>query len=731
MVSGNINDQVHDITSRLKQLEELLRGSQYDMKKVATTTMNDRMHYVAQSEQMFGMYTALCVETQDVWKQNRIRFFCPLFHDPNKPIKGLPWAWPISAMGGFDDCGLSWVPPAGSTLCLVFEGGARNAPYYMGTTWSRFRGKAGEEVWKINVEEYQKIWQGHRKGYLCGADDESQVLPPWNTESMNGYDLNSISDFDGDPEAQKRLTFPHIYGFKTPEKHMLKLHDGDPKCNRRWKRIELLSSCGNWLIFKDDHLHYAGQWAHKDCGGVVKPGSTNCIEGAGDGKDTTKTEGLGEFISDISSSKEDASQGADNSDANAAEREQNAEEKDDTPEEGSTKEKVSCGSDILGGKPNTPYQEARSHGEQPYFKLKKTKHQDQQTGDNPYFKHKNECRPYKGPENNRKTRAELPQTGIQIMSISGHTIILDDSVEEPTGDCAWERVMKPFDYGCNDIYSGRIVVRSHAGHSVTMSDLEETNANQRSDNNFIRIESAAGNVIELNDHEKEIGIAGERRGIAMQTTSKHLFLMIDEDNEQTLKPREEGNEPVANAKKAFIKLKSGYGLEFLMRDDSSQKECDRQFIQIFCPQKAAECGPHILRFQERPSGGQILLRAGGDYITSTCREHIEVVGDKDKNPSNKITIVSKNKVVVAEKTYLNVSRDKHVFIADKQILLLAGKDAPIPGSSELGPYPAPVVVYQNGKLKISDRVIASCSKKAACASIFMLSPIVKCEDDDN
>src|ERR1700753_2026451 len=119
----NLSDKIAKMESSLEKIRAVMASNQYEMKQVATTTLNDRMHFVSQSEQMFGMYTALCVETKDVWKQNRIRFFCPLFHDPSSPIKSLPWAWPISSMGGFDDSGLSWVPPAGSTVCLIFEGG--------------------------------------------------------------------------------------------------------------------------------------------------------------------------------------------------------------------------------------------------------------------------------------------------------------------------------------------------------------------------------------------------------------------------------------------------------------------------------------------------------------------------------------------------------------------------------------------------------------------------------
>ena len=72
-------------------------------------------------EALGGMYTALCVDTVDIWKQNCVRFYCPSLQNPKTPLKSLPWANPISSMGGFDDCGLSWVPPAGSTICLIFD----------------------------------------------------------------------------------------------------------------------------------------------------------------------------------------------------------------------------------------------------------------------------------------------------------------------------------------------------------------------------------------------------------------------------------------------------------------------------------------------------------------------------------------------------------------------------------------------------------------------------------
>jgi hypothetical protein len=53
-----------------------------------------------------------------------------LFQKPETQIDQLPWAHAVSSMGGFDDCGLTWVPPAGSKVVILFENGFLD---YMGS----------------------------------------------------------------------------------------------------------------------------------------------------------------------------------------------------------------------------------------------------------------------------------------------------------------------------------------------------------------------------------------------------------------------------------------------------------------------------------------------------------------------------------------------------------------------------------------------------------------------
>lgn len=710
---------------RIKAIEERFGNMTYDMRGVVQSELKGRMTVHSQAEMQYGLYTALCVETIDIWKQNRIRFYCPLYHNPKRPIKELPWAYPVSSMGGFDDCGLNWVPPAGSTVCILFEVGNRASPYYIGTTWHRNRGPAGKHNWGYNIEEYYKIWEGHRKGYLVGPNDESQVFPPWNTESYNGFDLSSIVDFADNPEAQKRITYPHIYGFKTPEKHMIKMVDGDPKCNRRWKRFEIMSSCGNWIMLKDDHLHYAGQWSHPKCG--VPDDDVSCIEGQDEGsesEDITKIRGLDPGSQDDGNDPDKQSQ------ADREDSEDDAKTTDITPKEGKKKEDTECegkksNSKIIGGHPSTGHI--------------RSQHFQKQKGANPYFKHENECRPYKGPQTPQNNRCDLPQTGVQIMSISGHTFVMDDSVEEPSGNPEWERVLRGFDFGCNDKYVGRTYWKSATGHMIEMSDLEspagDSGSKLRGEFNYIRLLSATGNKIELNDHtvsQKDCpgcppNVAGPRRGITLQSTSNHTIEMIDHTNEQCGPCRAEGGVPVPKAKKAFVRIRSGYGLEILMQDENSQEQTVAQSIQIFCPQKDnKERGPHIHRYQETPSGpGLVFLRVGGNYVISTYDNKIEIIGDEEKNPSDKMEIITRKKLVYTKDVYLNITEKVHVFLAKERIFLLAGEDCKKGGCP--GPYPCvgPVAIYVGGCLRLSDRVYGSSSMNAPPVNIFMLAPFVK------
>jgi hypothetical protein len=684
------------VEQRLAQIEERFSEMGYGIKSLVQSEVSTNWHTYAQTETIYGMHTAICIDTIDIFKQGRVRYFSPLQHSPNSSVNSLPWAWPISSQGGFDDCGCTWVPPAGSKLCLIFEAGNRQWPYYIGTTWDRDRSGG----WDIPVPEYEKIHKGHRSGYLVGPQ-ETQVFPPWNTENYNGLDIDSVSEFESDPEAKNKITYPHIYGWKTPQKHMIKMVDGNYKCNFRWQRLEIKSAQGNHLIFKDDRVHPAAQWAHPDC---------PCGSG-----DLTKCNEGDEPIEKV----------------------------DDCPTQTSG-DATPVAPDVMmvgSGRDAAPRGGGTSEGQCA----------------NPYFKHRSECRPYSGPgnpQNNKVDKTTLPQSGIQMTSLSGHTFWMDDAVSEPRGKNNWEKGIQPFDYGCDDVFKGKTVWKSAHGHQIVMSDVEPDGLpKERNSQNFIRILTATGNRIELNDDTK-IGScrAGSRRGIELHSTSNHIIQMIDENNDHCNKNRREGMIPDNKATDAFVRIRTGYGLEIMMADNNHQEDTQTQYLQLKAPQYDACCGPHLIRMQESDECGYLFIRAAGDYVCATVCDHVTIVGtggketegqqeeDKDfceggcKGPRNWFTAVSKHSVHYSCNFYFNKS-EIAAFVADKVILLLAGKDCPPPPDSETmecGPCVGQVAVLvgdpETGRAKLvaSDRVFASASLEAPCITQFMLSPSPQC-----
>jgi len=689
--AASIPEAMQILDQRLAHVEERFSEMGYGVKALMTSEIKNSWKTPAQQETIYGMHTAIVIETIDPWKQGRVRYFSPLQHMKEAPVKSLPWAYPISSQGGFDDCGCTWVPPAGSKLCLIFEAGNRQWPYYLGTTWDRDRTPG----WNYPVPEYEKIHRGHRGGYMVGPD-ETQVYPPWNTENYNGYDIDSIDDFENDPEAKDKITYPNIYGWKTPQKHMIKMVDGNYKCNFRWQRLEIKSSQGNHLIFKDDRIHPAAQWANPDC---------NC--GSGDFSKCNEGDEPLEKVENCPTK----SQG------------------DNTP----------VAPDVMmqgSGKPNTSKSQSGSSEGQCA---------------NPYFKNKSECRPYSGPgnpQNNKVDKTTLPQSGIQMTSLSGHTFWMDDSVKEPRGKNNWEKGMQPFDYGCDETFKGKTVWKSAHGHQMMMSDVEpDGDPKGRNAENFIRILTATGNRFEMNDDTPPGTCkAGPRRGIELHSTSNHIIQMIDENNEQCNRNRREGSAPINKATDAFVRIRTGYGLEIMMADDNHQEDTQTQYLQLMAPQYDACCGPHIIRMQESDYCGYIFIRAGGDYMCMTEGDHVTVVGvgettPKDDfckggclGPRNWFTAVSQHSVHWSCNFYFNKS-EIAAFLADKIILLMAGKDCPPPPDAdtlECSPCVGPVVVLigdpknKVGRLVASDRVFASASLEAPCVSIFNLSPFTKC-----
>ena len=635
-----------ELEERLLVLENKFADIQDSNRRTVQSEIKKKWITPVQQYVTNGIMRGVCLNTIDPWKKNRIQFFTPFFDKLNTPVDKLPWADPISAMGGFYDCGLVWVPPAGSIVMLVFENGDRDAAYYIGTVWGI---KRSEKTGYPNPE-FEKIHEGHREGYIIGQP--RQFLPQWNTDNYQGFDVYSNQDLETEIDRQNKLSFPHIYGMKTPQKHGIKLDDGDYKCYHRWKRIEIQSSLGGWMCFKDDPLHPGGQWAHPECCSGGGGGDAPCSD-----------------------------------------------------EEGNPVEQPDC----------------------------KNKKLNNSSCSNKYYKHKNECRPIKGPFANsswQNNKCDLPQLGIQILSHAGGTVVFDDSVEEPNTIPEWESVLEDFNFGCTNKFTGKVYIQSQFGHIIKLNEIEDESA-VRGEENGIEIVSAAGNYIKLNDHTIKDCTAGEKRGIRIGSTALHELIMADEGNQQCSPTRKEGGEPIAKATKAYVKLKSGYGIEIELNDSSDQSKTVNQFLRIHSPQKDnTERGPHQFVMIETPEGpGQVVIRAGGDYVCSTYDNHITIIGDKEKNPANRISFTSDNSLEKTENDYINAAKN-HLFLAKEKALILAGTDAFPPADSEdqnCVPTIYPVLCLTEKGITISDRVFVSASPDSSCASLYQLTPFHSCE----
>lgn len=623
--------QIKDEIDRLKEDHRKLSYSLGEM----LIEYRNKTRTAVQPEDLLGLHLATVVDTQDPLKMGGVRFYTPNLQLENSEVGGLPWAYPVSPMGGFDDSGCIWVPPAGSKIAVFFLNGSRESAFYFGTIWYRDRGVGSHlNNWGYPVREYDCLWEGRRNGYLFGSNKGDQVLPPWKNEMYNGYDIDSIVDFYNDPTQYNSTTYPYIKGFKTEEKHMLKFVEGDPRCNRRWKRVELSSGRGNWLMFKDDHLHTSGQWAFGPMSGDI----TYCHR--------TKEE---------------------NSDPDILL---------ETP-----KENPCCDCDGLNVQPCLPLQCFPKECPE-RCGTNETIAQTQRFA-NPFFGRMEEMRPYWGANTPQANRCMLDQSGVQIQSLSGHQMVMDDSVNQPTGVPTWDR---DFDFGCDDCFRGRMWFKSATGHTIELNDQELPEIRKvRGPDNGINFRTASGNFFELNDQtdgdDCDPLAAGPRSGATMSTRSGHLFQMNDNGLKGQFSPtRAEGGKPQPATSPGFegyVLLRSGYGLQLLMRDDGRQDETDQQFIQLMAPQRNSIRGPHMFVMQEQAeTPGFVIMRAGGVYYQSSFDESIEVVGN-EANPSSKFVEVTDNYFVDVEHSYFN-RNETTLYWSSKHIFLLAGEDCPLP-----------------------------------------------------
>ncbi len=728
-----------DLKEHFEKIYELLEKHEQRLKKINFQQQfkkyfRKKLNFARQSNAYKSVSLALCVDTRDPLGQNRVKYFSPVIHIPLKysskalpggvdgpsqvtKISQLDWAWPISSMGGFDDTGLSWVPPVGSMLCIFFLHGDSGMAFYAGTTWYRDKGPIQHDNWNYHIPEYYKIWEGHRAGYMVGPNDESQIFAHNNTDNYQGYDIDSGEDSDLVPDASTKRTWPHQYTISTPDKHRVIMDDGDPKCNRRWKRFEIISSMGAQFLMKDDPYHPCGEWLNPQCfKDYVDVEPVVCAISM-----TIYTDPINNIISFTPVEVPiPCDQGPENCNTINPETPSLTVDQeyygsgtltiDDTGVPSIVNREDWCPTKTfpdleLPDIPDMCLNGLLNGLTDICFKF-------DNMGKNKYQKHRHDCFPYLCQD------CGLPQSGIQIRARSGAGIVFDDSVEEPRGRPEWERTLKPFDMdGCTGNFRGRTYWKEATGHYIEMVGYEDQ-PKLRGARNGINIVDATGNHICLNSQTLPGCIAGPLRGVHIGSSAGHGLDMIDEGNKQCSPEREGCAKPGAYATKALVRLKTGYGIAATFYD-GDQTKTDQQYLQLLSPQKDNLVrGPHLLHMQETANGpGQVFVRAGGDYVVYSYDKFVEVVGDEKDNPSDKMEFVSRHKLVSVKEVYYNRAGTQ-VFQSDDYIFLLAGKDCQDEdGKAQPCVYPVVVAVQPIPEyvsavtgLKASEHVFASAVK---------------------
>jgi hypothetical protein len=230
------------------------------------------------------------------------------------------------------------------------------------------------------------------------------------------------------------------------------------------------------------------------------------------------------------------------------------------------------------------------------------------------------------PYNNHKI--ELKHTGLQAQSVGGARLIMSDETEIPMTANGWSAGWSP---------GGRmrsfVVLESITEHQIHLRD-HERQPNMRSPEDGIFLLTASGNFMGMRD-DTQGSIGGPQRGILLWSTSNHRIEMND-FTVQNASPRS-GSGTVGytqgthtpNARRAYIRIRSGWGQIMELNDLGSQEENANQYIFIRNNNDTPDdCdGPpwNYIRMECVVSNKLFLMYGAGNFIINVCRNAFRIV----------------------------------------------------------------------------------------------------------
>jgi hypothetical protein len=230
------------------------------------------------------------------------------------------------------------------------------------------------------------------------------------------------------------------------------------------------------------------------------------------------------------------------------------------------------------------------------------------------------------PFNNHKI--ELKHTGLQLQSVGGARLIMSDETEEELTDNKWSAGWSP-----RGKFRSFMILESITEHQIHLRDHENI-PNMRSAQDGIFCVTATGNFIGMRD-DTQGSIGGPQRGILLWSTSDHRIEMNDH-TVQNSSPRSGAGtvyynqgRHTPNARRAFIRIKSGWGQSMEFNDLGSQEENAKQFILIRNQNDTPDdcLGPpwNFIRMECVVSNKLFLIYGAGNFVINVCRNAFRLV----------------------------------------------------------------------------------------------------------
>lgn len=249
---------------------------------------------------------------------------------------------------------------------------------------------------------------------------------------------------------------------------------------------------------------------------------------------------------------------------------------------------------------------------------------------------------------------ELRNTGVQMQSVGGHRVILSDEIEKDGTSNAWSAGWSP-----RGLMRSFVTIQSISEHKLILNDHEKANET-RGPKDGAFLTTATGHFFGMQD-DSMAKIAGKQRAIILWSTSGHRLEMNDYTAE-VVSPRS-GDGSVKHwigrhkpsAKKAFFRLRSGWGQVIEMNDQGSQTENASQFIIIRNHNKdqgykCKEYGPpwNYIRMQCVKNDRRFMIWGAGTFNISVCNRALRVVYMKNDyvgvHKGNKVARVFKGRI---------------------------------------------------------------------------------------